>query len=65
MCLIHGVLILVSTCSIRSRTGLLEYDLHIAPHIDPRNIRFRLDRAKGVRITAEGELAFRAGAVDG
>ena len=36
--------------------GQLEYDFDVAPHADPRKIRFALDGAKDLRVDAQGDL---------
>jgi photosystem II stability/assembly factor-like uncharacterized protein len=40
----------------------LEYDFHIAPHADPRQIKIRFEGATEVKIDADGQLLLRAGA---
>ena len=37
----------------------LEYDLEIAPEADPRQIRFRIDGARAIRLDDEGRLRIR------
>ncbi|MGA2183523.1 MAG: SBBP repeat-containing protein [Bryobacteraceae bacterium] len=41
--------------------GLLECDFHLAPHADPRQIRMRLDGARQIHLTPDGDLAFLVG----
>jgi len=37
----------------------LEYDLEVAPHADPRAIRFRIEGAQSIRLDREGDLCIR------
>ena len=36
--------------------GQLEYDFELAPKADPKNIRFELEGARGLRIDSQGDL---------